>query len=162
MGPLFWLEKRPSFGGLFRPKIEDISRFQVYIYILKHAFVHTNCVPLLHNPYKNRFELTYQTPTWNIILLKKNCGNWSKLGWFEFCRINIEKTGWLVGWPAGGSGKFFTFTSWCLQGIVHTDSYLVTDWRRQIFRVPKCPQKIVGFWVFWGSNFIHSLEDSGT
>ena len=29
--PLFWLELGPFFGGFFRPKIEDISRFQVFI-----------------------------------------------------------------------------------------------------------------------------------
>ena len=31
--PLFWLEFGPIFVGFFHPKIEDISRFQVNIYV---------------------------------------------------------------------------------------------------------------------------------
>ena len=74
-----------------------LDPFQFHVLYIRTCCFHTNCVPLLHKPIQKNIELTYQTPTWNIILLKKNCGNWSKLGWFEFCWIDMKKNR-LVGW----------------------------------------------------------------
>ena len=75
-------------------------------------------------PYKKIFESTYQTPTWNIILLKKNCGNWSNFGMIWILLNGYEKNRLFKLTLQVGVGEISPLSHLdASQGIVHTDSY---------------------------------------